>query len=64
MGEWSIREAFMEEVAEESKPERWIGFQKVRGRDNAEISLRVAHHIGPSSGHRLCGLSRSIPLSL
>lgn len=42
----------------ESKLQKWIGFQKVRGRDNEEISFRVDHLLSltsPSFGHRLRG---------
>lgn len=52
-GVWGVVQAgCMEEVAVESKLQKWIGFQKVRGRDNEEVSLKVDHLslTGPSSG--------------
>lgn len=59
-----VRVGCMEEAAVESKLQTWIGFQKVRGRDNKEVSVRADYLLSltsPSTGHRLRGLLGMYP---
>lgn len=43
----------MEEVALEPRLQRWIGFHKVRGRDNERVSFRMGHLLSLEA--QVCG---------